>query len=218
LTAWNVLEFKGPTSDPRLHDPDLLIEVGLGVERRLNDEEERQQRSRQRRENVSFWYLANHVGRRFRLEVEQLLGKAPTPLGDGLWRYPCLGRCLFLVSNDMLPVDRESVPLHLVSRERKERQHDLIEQVLAEPSLRRAYIAWLLYLHPELWEEAERMAKTMKTPLKREFDLNALIEHVGIKKVIDRLGLKRVLNEVGIERILNELSPEQREELRRRLQ
>ncbi len=41
LTHWNVIEFKGPTATPRLHDPDLLIEVGLGIERRLNEEQER---------------------------------------------------------------------------------------------------------------------------------------------------------------------------------
>jgi hypothetical protein len=42
LTAWNVLEFKGPTVSPRLGDLDLLIELGLGIHRRLNDERRKQ--------------------------------------------------------------------------------------------------------------------------------------------------------------------------------
>ena len=33
LTTWNVLEFKGPTVDPRLRDLDLLVELGLGIDR-----------------------------------------------------------------------------------------------------------------------------------------------------------------------------------------
>ena len=35
LTPWNVLEFKGLTDDPALRDLDLLLEVGLGIDRRL---------------------------------------------------------------------------------------------------------------------------------------------------------------------------------------
>jgi hypothetical protein len=38
LTTWNVLEFKGPTVSPRLRDLDRLVELGLGIDRRLNDE------------------------------------------------------------------------------------------------------------------------------------------------------------------------------------
>jgi hypothetical protein len=43
LTTWNVLEFKGPTVSPRLRDLERLVELGLGIDRRLN--EERRKRS-----------------------------------------------------------------------------------------------------------------------------------------------------------------------------
>jgi hypothetical protein len=42
LTTWNVLEFKGPTVSVRHGDLDLLIELGLGIHRRLNEERTRQ--------------------------------------------------------------------------------------------------------------------------------------------------------------------------------
>jgi hypothetical protein len=36
LTIWNVIEFKGPAVSPRRDDLALLVEVGLGIARRLN--------------------------------------------------------------------------------------------------------------------------------------------------------------------------------------
>jgi hypothetical protein len=35
LTAWNIFEFKGPKLAPRRGDADLLVELGLGIDRRL---------------------------------------------------------------------------------------------------------------------------------------------------------------------------------------
>src|SRR5260370_41236767 len=42
LTTWSILEFKGPTVTPRRRDLNLLIELGLGIDRRLNTERVRQ--------------------------------------------------------------------------------------------------------------------------------------------------------------------------------
>src|SRR5947208_1095332 len=39
LTAWNLLEFKGPTEDARPAHLPLLVELGLGIARRLQEEE-----------------------------------------------------------------------------------------------------------------------------------------------------------------------------------
>src|SRR5437588_796104 len=35
LTTWNIQEFKGPTVSPRRGDVELLVELGLGIDRRL---------------------------------------------------------------------------------------------------------------------------------------------------------------------------------------
>lgn len=58
LTAWNVLEFKGPTVAARPQDLLLLIELGLGIARRLNAKRRRPLVEGQ----ISFWYLANQLG------------------------------------------------------------------------------------------------------------------------------------------------------------
>lgn len=102
LTLWNILEFKGPTDTPALRDLDLLLEVGLGIDRRLNDEQRRQGQAIVERNEVSWWYLANHVGARFRAEAEQLLGGLAEQ-GPGLWRGCAFGRPLWIVSRDALP-------------------------------------------------------------------------------------------------------------------
>ncbi|HZU37219.1 MAG TPA: hypothetical protein VFA18_14955, partial [Gemmataceae bacterium] len=70
LTIWNVLEFKGPTVSPRRGDIDRLLELGLGIDRRLRQEQSI--RRAVQRADVSFWYLANRLGRRFLQEVEQV--------------------------------------------------------------------------------------------------------------------------------------------------
>src|SRR5439155_23487248 len=41
LTPWNILEYKGPTVSPRNRDVELLIELGLGIDRRLHEEHSR---------------------------------------------------------------------------------------------------------------------------------------------------------------------------------
>jgi len=94
LTVWNILEFKGPSASPRRGDVELLIELGLGIERRLSRD---RRRGRVVPEAVSFWYLANHLGRRFLAEVERKLGLLEL-IGPGLWRCRLLGRLLFWVS------------------------------------------------------------------------------------------------------------------------
>jgi hypothetical protein len=193
LTPWNVLEFKGPTVDPRLRDLDLLIELGLGIDRRLNEERERQGQPPLPRNEVSFWYLANHLGQRFLAEAERLLGTL-TALGDGLWRCGVLERAVILISRDVLPVERESIPLHLVSREPIERQLTMAREVVTQPGFWERYAPWLAYLHPAIWEEVQRMARASGT--EPSMDLRPLIEMVGLKQVIDQVGLKTIWEEV----------------------
>jgi hypothetical protein len=65
LTWWNVLEYKGPTVSARLDDLDHLIELGLGIHRRLNMERRKDKQHFVPAQDASFWYLANRLGQRF---------------------------------------------------------------------------------------------------------------------------------------------------------
>jgi hypothetical protein len=224
LTAWNVLEFKGPTVSARVGDIDLLVELGLGIHRRLNEEQEKQQQSPLGAEEVSFWYLANSLGRRFLRDARDLLGNV-APHGPGVWRCVLLRRLIFLVSGTELPVNEDSLPLHIVSREPAETGRQVAKLLAQRPALWREYSGWLATLHPDLWEEVRSMGKTARKGF--GFHLKPVIEEVGLKQVIEEVGVERVIEEVGLERIIKQLSvdellaqltPAQRRELKQRLQ
>lgn len=149
---------------------------------------------------MSWWFLANHVGSRFRAEAERLLGPE-TELGEGLWQYPALGRKLLVVSRDNLPIDRESVPLHLVTVEPLERALALAREVAQQPGFWKTYGAWLAQLHARVVEEARQMARALGNEL--ELDLRPLIEMVGIKQVIDQMGPKQVIEQMGAKQVID---------------
>src|SRR5258708_202231 len=65
LTTWNVLEYKGPTVSPRFDELHDLVELGLGIHRRLNELQAKQRQPEMDYAEVSFWYLVNHLGSRF---------------------------------------------------------------------------------------------------------------------------------------------------------
>jgi hypothetical protein len=143
------------------------------------------------------------VGSRFRAEVERLLGNAPQPLGEGVWQCQAIGHVLLLVSRDQLGVDRESVPLHLVTQKPVERELQMAQEIARQPGFWAIYGSWLAYLYPSLWEEVQQMVRTMG--LEPTLDLRPLIDKVGLKQVIDQMGTKRVIEEVGLKRVIDEV-------------
>jgi hypothetical protein len=224
LTTWNILEFKGPTVSPRSEDLDLLIELGLGIDRRLREEHARQQQATLPAHEVSFWYLANRLGRRFLGQAEHKLGSLDS-LGPGLWRCRLLGRLLFWVSSVDLPVEEDSLPLHLVGREPLATERQVARLVLERPELQARYAGWLASLHPTAWKEVEAMARTAGKKLKLDLlpaieylGLEQVIEQVGLDRVIEQVGKKELIKRIGLDDFLANLSPSERRELKRRLQ
>jgi hypothetical protein len=241
LTPWNVLEFKGPTVSARVADLDSLVELGLGIHRRLSDERTHPPRPRAERRDVSFWYLANHLGRRFLSAAADLLGPLE-PLGAGVWRAAVLQRPLLLVSGQALPVERDSLPVHLLSVEPEGQLREVAHVLGQNLDLLPAYGAWLAGAHPHLAREVEQMgrAKSKKFALNfgpiielvgwrevvRQVGLQSLIDQLGFKPLIDEVGLKPLIDEVGLKplideaglpRLVSELTPQQRQELQRLL-
>lgn len=219
LTTWNVLEFKGPTVSPRGEDLDLLVELGLGIYRRLNEERAREGQALLAPEEVSFWYLANHLGSRLLREWREQVG-ALEEHGPGVWRCVVLRRPVFLVSGNELPVEQDSLPLHLIGKESRETRLQVGEFLVRHSSLWRQYGGWLATLQSDVWEEVEAMAKTKRK--KFDFDFGPLVETVGLKPVLDAFGAERVMKELGPEQVaqflesdasVEQLSPETRRRL-----
>jgi hypothetical protein len=232
LTNWNILEFKGRSVTPRLRDLDLLVELGLGVDRRLNEELVRQRQRPVEAAEVSFWYIANHLGRRFMHEAREVLGGVEE-VSPGVWRSHLLRRSLFLVDGRTVPVDRETVPIHLVGEESPEIDRALAAVIVEEPGFWERYGPLLNVLHPSVWREATRMARSRgKGPV---FNLRPLIEEVGLdqvvaqiefdqlakeidlRKLVETIGPKRFRKEVGTRWLLSDMSEKERQELLREL-
>jgi hypothetical protein len=221
LTVWNVLEFKGPTVSARVRDLDLLVELGLGIDRRLNEERRKQRQRPLEPGEVSFWYLANRLGSRFVRQAGQKLGQLEAHAA-GVWRCTLLQRPVFLVSTVALPVDEDSLPLHVVSQEPPEIEKVVADLVMAQPALWQRYGTWLATIHPRLSEEVQLMARAKGfqidlRPAIEQLGLDYVIEQVGLERIIEQVGVKRVVEEVGLDRFLAHLTPSQRQELKRRL-
>ena len=89
LTTWNVLEFKGPTVSPRSEDLDLLVELGLGIYRRLNEERGQEGQAPVAPAEVSFWFLANHLGSALARRLREQVGRLLEEHGQGVGAVPC---------------------------------------------------------------------------------------------------------------------------------
>jgi hypothetical protein len=200
-----------------------LVEVGLGIHRRLNAEGRGPgQRSTSERD-VSFWYIANRLGRNFLQVAARKLGRLEE-LGEGIWRgemleYPCL-----LVSGSDLPVDEDSLPLHVLGAESLAQQV-AVGQFVAETAQRLDNYGFAFAtLHPEAWKEVAAMAKTRRGGL--TVDLRPIVEMVGLKKIIEQLGPKQIIEELGPKQVIEQvgvaaflanLTPAQRRELQSQL-
>ena len=241
LTNWNILEFKSPTVRPHTEDIDLLVELGLGIGRRLNQEGAKQKDSPVAPREISFWYLANRLGKQFLRESQERLGRLEG-CGPGLWRSELLRRTVFLVSNADLPVNEESLPLHVVSKGPHATELSVARFVLERPALRKMYEQWVYMLHKQAWREVRAMAHAVddevpidvkevaeyigvhrlvkELGLKRviaEVGADQVVAELGLDRVIAEVGLDRVIAEVGLDRVIGSLTPAQRRELKRRL-
>ena len=219
LTTWNIVEFKGRKSSARVGDLPLLVELGLGIHRRLNEERVRAGESLLSAQETAFWYVANELGRRFLRDSEQRLG-ALEKVTNGVWRCQILRHLVFLVSSVAVPVEYDTTPLHLVARESAETERVLAEVIVNEPGLWEMYNHFLSYLHPEIWEEAIRMART-KNKVKTSADgtsMQPLIDTYGMEAIVKAMGgAQEVIKAIGVDEFLAQLTPEQKRAMMERL-
>jgi len=201
LTRWNVLEYKGPSVSARGDDLDLLVELGLGIQRRLESEVNKVGKATIRREDVSFWYLTNRMGKKFLAQAADLLGPLDV-LEKGVRRVRHMGRAIYLVAGREVPIDHDSIPLHLLLRESMEKTRALALEVVAQPELFASYAAWLAALYPMFREEIQAMAR--KRGLAPVLDLRPLINQLGIKEVIQQIGLKETIEQIGLKAVIKE--------------
>jgi len=222
LTPWNLLEYKGPTVSARFDELHDLLELGLGIHRRLNELQHKEQLPPMGYAEVSFWYLVNHLGRRF---LADLPGYLPgiQQLTDGLWQATVYYHPVFLVSVQELAVDRDSLPLHVLAGVPEQARSTVATVLAADPSLWPNYGAWLSGKEPSIWQEILHMAaKKSKAhvfdlgPLAdylrqggRLEDIKSLIEAFGVKKAVEAVGVKKTVEAVGVKKTVEAVGVKQ---------
>jgi hypothetical protein len=226
LTSWNVLEFKGPSVSARLSDLSLLIELGLGIHRRLSEERQRQKQSHQNPAEASFWYIVRKLGGRFLTGARQRLGHLEE-IEPGLWRSQVLQHLVFLVDSETFASEPDSVPLHLLFERAPEQERELGHLVVEEPHFLEWYGSWLSLIHPELWREVGQMARTKQKDLELDFsgirdDMSPanqlkMLESLGIDRILELIGPKKVIDSKGVDWLLSNLSPADLKKLKERL-
>src|SRR5439155_1702293 len=181
---------------------DALAELGLGIHRRLNEDCIKERRPRVARRDVAFWYLANHLGRRFLRDARNLLGPLDS-LGDGVWGATLLQRSLILVSGRAVPVDRDSLPVHVLSVEPEEQKRTLAQVLRQNLDLWPTYAGWLAGAYPALTREIAQMGRTKSK--KFVFDFRPFLQEVGWREIIRQAGLKPLIDEVGLKPLIDEI-------------
>jgi hypothetical protein len=203
LTPWNILEYKGPSVSARLEHIDLLVELGLGIERRLNEEGAKTNNKAVKPEEVTFWYLANHLGRRFLRDATRRI-ESLKQIETGVWRGQILERPIFLVSITNLPVeDVENSPLKLLHAQSVDEGMSALRLTLPMPSLWELYSQVFESLHPDQMKEIQSMARISKKG--PQFHVKAVADFIGMKQVVKELGKKEIINEIGKKEIINEI-------------
>jgi hypothetical protein len=233
LTHWNILEFKCPTVRPCESHLDLLLELGLGVARRLNEQRVRDELRPLAPRQISWWYVVRELPGSMRTKWERRVGRL-SEVDAGLWRGAVCGYPLYLVSSIKTPLDEESLPLHMLGARRPQEEAALAQYVLRHADAYCHYAPWMFALHTRVWRREQAMSGKVIddnleidwTPVVEEFGLDMLIRQIGLARVIkevglagviEEVGLAKVIEEVGVEKLLDSLSPDQLAKLRSRL-
>ena len=189
LTTWNVIEFKGPSVAVPFRYLNLLVELGLGIDRRLNEERRRQRQTTLEAEQASFGYVVNRLGRRFLTGARHRMGLLDE-IEAGLWRSQILGHLVSLVRIATFASEPDSVPLHLLIRRSAKQERELAHLVVDQPHYFEWFGKWLGTLHPNVWREVREMARKSKgIPL----DFSAMRDDIDIGEVLESLGIERIM-------------------------
>ncbi len=202
LTPWNALDFKGRTEAARPAHLPLLVELGLGIARRLHEEGRAGSAGKVPAEQISFWYLASRLGRRF---LQAAAGGLQDwgLLSPGVWHGRVLGHPVFLVSTVDLPVDEESLPLHVLAAEPPAREREVGEFLTATEERLAAYAGVFSAFHRATWREVEAMAKrSRRAPI---IDISPLVETLGLREVIRQIGEEEVIRQIGEEEFIRQI-------------
>jgi hypothetical protein len=123
-----------------------------------------------------------------------------------------------------LPVNQDSLPLHVVGREPPELEREVAKLVVEQRELQTQFGGWMALLHPAAWEEVGAMARYSESgltvdmrPAIKALGLKRIVQIAGVDRLIEDVGEKELIKRIGVKRFLANLSAKERRELKRRL-
>jgi hypothetical protein len=124
----------------------------------------------------------------------------------GLWRGRAWRHPVWLVSARDLPVEADTVPLHLLDRD-PPAPRAVGDLVVQQEELLRRFATWLRALQPLLWEEVRHMANKPAgiidwEAVSRVADLDEVVRFLPPQHVIEILGAERALEVIGLARLI----------------
>jgi hypothetical protein len=134
---------------------------------------------------------------------------------------------MMLVSNRDVAVERDSLPLLLLTPQPQATRHEVAQLLGASPDLLRTYQGWAGMWDPQIVQDLERMGKKLRTPV---LDLRPWIRDVGWPEIVKQGGVaelaaqitdeqrRELIARMGLKSLVGDLSEEQRQELLRLLQ
>jgi hypothetical protein len=199
----------------------LLVELGLGIHRRLNDKRVKKDLPPLGTSKMSFWYLANKLGKSFLAKASQRL-PGLEQWKHGVWAATNLERKIFLVSGSDLAVEEDSLPLHVLGKESAEKEVETAKLIYSDAKLRQLFGDLYNFLHRDTVEELEAMNKIKSAKDVMTFRPEMLLEFYGKKKF--SRGLRQLFSDMESDEkqemlrdLIGSLTPHEWEEVKRRL-
>ena len=128
-----------------------------------------------------------------------------------------LGRLIFMVSGEQLPVEVDSLPFHILEPASADTELAMARLLIGQPNLAPLLGDWVLNLHPALLRELTKMARTKQLHPK----IKPLVEFLGIDEVAKQLSQDKDIQDVDkeylVRRILAGISPTRRKAFRKSL-
>jgi hypothetical protein len=118
---------------------------------------------------------------------------------------------VFLVSTVDLPVDDESLPLHVLAAEPPAREREVGQFLTATEERLAAYGGVFSVFHQATWREVETMAQRSRRTL--TIDISPVVETLGLEEVLRQIGEEKVIRQIGEQKILREIGKKVMEQL-----
>jgi len=105
-----------------------------------------------------------------------------------------------------LPVDDESLPLHVLAAEPAAREREVGQFLTATEERLAVYGSIFSVFHEATWREVEIMAQRNRRTF--TIDISPVVETLGLEEIIRQIGEEKVIRLIGEEKVIRQIGEE----------